>query len=117
MKLTTKLMVLGSILVLVLSACQWEKKSVIAYETIAVVFETTRKATKDLCDTSVLSAAECEVIKNQYNLARINYLEAGNILASAIELEIALNQKEYDKLINSAVIILDSINLIIERNR
>ncbi len=118
MKMIKRITVLSFILLCVIIGCgSWEKTSAITYKSIGIALENTRIAAKDLCDTGVLNTEECENLKTQYNVARENYRMLGDLLVSAIELETAINEKEYDALIQTVSSILNGINLVIERNR
>lgn len=112
-----KLIGLALIMLFISSCGSWQKTSALTYKSLGIALESTRIAARDLCDTGVLSAEECGNLKTQYNVARENYRIAGSMIINAIELETAIDEKEYDTLITVVSNILNSINLVIERNK
>lgn len=106
------------ILILILPACgSWQKTSTITYISVGEVLKSIGSSAKSMCKNGTLSTAECEDIGDQYDLARENYLIAGDMLSDAIELEMAIDEKEYNIIMSVVSSILNHINLVIERNR
>jgi hypothetical protein len=70
-----------------LSACEKWQVATVSYESVGEVLNTIMDEAQSLCNRGELDEDVCKRIREDYNIARDIYIEAGDVLVDAMKLE------------------------------
>jgi len=110
------LAVLAMVLIFAVGCAGWRGAAVANYEMGAKTLNFYKAQAMKACDTKLVTAENCQKLKDSYNKAYKPYIVAGDALNAAIETDDAIQQgswkAKYQELINSyTTILLEFINI------